>query len=142
MDKSNLDINIIDFIDLIDETLNATFIEKWRYKYSERFIKQFQFKILSSLTNSKPLKIDSLYLFFTPRLVFVATIRTITLSVVFLLRFLYRKVTTSPGWRYPDDWGIFPAFLRAPSKEKIFNIFLNTLITLLHSVLMRMNGQK
>tara|TARA_Y100000310_G_C20520882_1_gene733616 strand:- start:728 stop:1030 length:303 start_codon:yes stop_codon:yes gene_type:complete len=67
MDKSNLDINIIDFIDLIDETLNATFIEKWRYKYSERFIKQFQFKILSSLTNSKPLKIDSLYLFFTKK---------------------------------------------------------------------------
>ena len=67
MDRNNLDINIIDFIDLIDETLNAGFIEKWRYKYSERFIKQFQFKILSSLTNSKPLKIDSLYLFFTKK---------------------------------------------------------------------------
>ena len=67
MDRNNLDINIIDFIDLIDETLNSTFVEKWRYKYSERFIKQFQFKILSSLTNSKPLKIDSLYLFFTKK---------------------------------------------------------------------------
>jgi len=67
MDKENIDINIIDFIDLLDETLNITFIEKWRYAYSERFIKQFQVKILSSLTTSKPLKIDSLYIYLTKK---------------------------------------------------------------------------
>jgi hypothetical protein len=67
MDKDNTDINIIDFIDLLDETLNTAFIEKWRYTYSEKFIKQFQMKILSSLTTNKPLKIDSLYIYLTKK---------------------------------------------------------------------------
>jgi len=67
MNKYNTDINIIDFIDLLDETLSTTFIEKWRYTYSERFIKQFQMKILSSLTSNKPLKIDSLYIYLTKK---------------------------------------------------------------------------
>ena len=67
MNKDNTDVNIIDFIDLLDETLNTTFIEKWRYAYSERFIKQFQVKILSSLTTSKPIKIDSLYIYLTKK---------------------------------------------------------------------------
>ena len=67
MDKENIDISIIDFIDLLDETLSTTFIEKWRYTYSERFIKQFQMKLLSSLTTNKPLKIDSLYIYLTKK---------------------------------------------------------------------------
>ena len=67
MDENNIDINIIDFIDLLDETLNTNFIEKWRFAYSERFIKQFQVKILSSLTTNKPLKIDSLYIYLTKK---------------------------------------------------------------------------
>ena len=67
MNKDNIDINIIDFIDLLDETLNSTFIEKWRYTYSERFIKQFQMKLLASLTTNKPLKIDSLYIYLTKK---------------------------------------------------------------------------
>lgn len=67
MNKDNIDVNIIDFIDLLDETLSSTFIEKWRYTYSERFIKQFQMKLLSSLTTNKPLKIDSLYIYLTKK---------------------------------------------------------------------------
>jgi len=67
MNKDNIDISIIDFIDLLDETLSTTFIEKWRYTYSERFIKQFQMKLLSSLTTNKPLKIDSLYIYLTKK---------------------------------------------------------------------------
>ena len=67
MNKDNTDVNIIDFIDLLDETLSNAFIEKWRYTYSERFIKQFQMKILSSLTTNKPLKIDSLYIYLTKK---------------------------------------------------------------------------
>jgi len=67
MNKDNIDISIIDFIDLLDETLNSTFIEKWRYTYSERFIKQFQMKLLASLTTNKPLKIDSLYIYLTKK---------------------------------------------------------------------------
>lgn len=67
MNKDNIDISIIDFIDLLDETLSTTFIEKWRYTYSERFIKQFQMKLLASLTTNKPLKIDSLYIYLTKK---------------------------------------------------------------------------
>jgi hypothetical protein len=67
MNKDNIDVNIIDFIDLLDETLSSTFIEKWRYTYSEKFIKQFQMKILSSLTTAKPIKIDSLYIYLTKK---------------------------------------------------------------------------
>ena len=67
MNRDNTDVNIIDFIDLLDETLCSPFIEKWRFTYSERFIKQFQMKILSSLTTNKPLKIDSLYIYLTKK---------------------------------------------------------------------------
>ena len=44
----NLDVDIIDFLDLINETLSYSFVEKWRHKYSEKFIKHFQFKILDA----------------------------------------------------------------------------------------------
>ena len=67
INENNIDVNIIDFIDLLDENLSTTFIEKWRYTYSERFIKQYQMKILSSLTTNKPLKIDSLYIYLTKK---------------------------------------------------------------------------
>tara|TARA_R110002051_G_scaffold291138_2_gene355005 strand:- start:89 stop:394 length:306 start_codon:yes stop_codon:yes gene_type:complete len=67
MNRDNTDVNIIDFIDLLDETLSSSFIEKWRFTYSERFIKQFQMKILSSLTTNKPIKIDSLYIYLTKK---------------------------------------------------------------------------
>lgn len=63
--KDPLDIEIIDFIDLVNYTLSNDFIESWRYKYSEKFIKHFQIKILHSLSNQKPLKITSLYSYLT-----------------------------------------------------------------------------
>tara|TARA_Y100000310_G_C20628878_1_gene787494 strand:- start:83 stop:388 length:306 start_codon:yes stop_codon:yes gene_type:complete len=63
----NLDIEIIDFIDLIDNTLSSSFTEKWKHKYSEKFIKLFQLKILTALSNRKPIKIDSLYNYFTKK---------------------------------------------------------------------------
>ena len=40
------DIEFIDFIDLINTTLSNEFIEKWRFRFSEKFIKHFQIKIL------------------------------------------------------------------------------------------------
>tara|TARA_R110000737_G_scaffold25380_1_gene44068 strand:- start:731 stop:1018 length:288 start_codon:yes stop_codon:yes gene_type:complete len=63
----SLDIEIIDFIDLINHTLSNAFIELWRYKYSEKFIKHFQIKILHSLSNQKPLKLKSLYVYLTKK---------------------------------------------------------------------------
>ena len=61
MYSNNLDIEIIDFIDLLNETLSIEFVEKWRYNYSEKFINHFQLKLLSALDKQKPIKIEMLY---------------------------------------------------------------------------------
>jgi len=64
---SNSDIEFIDFIDLINNTLSNNFIERWRYRFSEKFIKHFQIKILNSLTKRKVLKIETLYNYLTKK---------------------------------------------------------------------------
>jgi len=64
---SNLDIDIIDFIDLINETLSYSFIEKWRHKYSEKFIKHFQLKVLDAMSRQKPIKLEMLYNYLTKK---------------------------------------------------------------------------
>ena len=61
------DIEFIDFIDLINTTLSNEFIERWRYRFSEKFLKHFQIKILNSLTKRKVLKIDTLYNYLTKK---------------------------------------------------------------------------
>ena len=53
----NTDIDLVDFMDLINYTLHKDFVEKWRYKYSEKFIKHFQIKILESLNKQKIIKL-------------------------------------------------------------------------------------
>jgi len=63
----NTDIDLIDFMDLINYTLHKDFVEKWRYKYSEKFIKHFQIKILESLTKQKVIKLSSLYNYLTKK---------------------------------------------------------------------------
>ena len=67
MNSFNIDIDIIDFIDLINVTLSSKFREKWRYKYSEKFIKHFQVRLLMALCKQKPLKIDTLYVYLTKK---------------------------------------------------------------------------
>ena len=67
MYSNNLDIDIIDFLDLINETLSYSFIEKWRHKYSEKFIKHFQMKILDSMNKQKPIKLEMLYNYLTKK---------------------------------------------------------------------------
>jgi hypothetical protein len=63
----NLDIDIIDFLDLINTTLSLSFIEKWKYRYSEKFVKQFQMKLLQCLHKQKPLKVNTLYSYLTKK---------------------------------------------------------------------------
>ena len=67
MQSENLDIDIIDFLDLLNETLSSSFVEKWRYKYSEKFIKHFQLKLLAALNKQKPIKIEMLYNYLTKK---------------------------------------------------------------------------
>jgi len=64
---TNPDIDLIDFMDLVNFTLHKDFVEKWRYKYSEKFIKHFQIRILESLNKQKVLKLSSLYNYLTKK---------------------------------------------------------------------------
>jgi len=57
---ATFDTDIVDFIDLINFTLSDEFIDKWKYRFSVKFIKEFQSKIIKSLKDRKPLKLDSL----------------------------------------------------------------------------------
>lgn len=61
MTPKNLDVDIVDFLDLIDYTLSYSFIEKWRYKYSEKFIKHFQMKVLDSMNKQRPIKVEVIH---------------------------------------------------------------------------------
>ena len=63
----NTDIDLVDFMDLINYTLHKDFVEKWRYKYSEKFIKHFQIKILESLNKQKIIKLTSLVNYLTKK---------------------------------------------------------------------------
>ena len=63
--NNNLDIEIIDFLDLINETLSYSFVEKWRHKYSEKFVKHFQLKVLDAMNKQKHLKVEMLFNYLT-----------------------------------------------------------------------------
>jgi hypothetical protein len=55
------DIMLYDFIDLINETLKDKFVENWSYKYSRKFLKLFQLKLMSAFESKKSLKLESLF---------------------------------------------------------------------------------
>ena len=61
----DIDVEIVDFLDLVDETLSNKFVNRWRFRFSEKFLKQFQLKVLSSLSKQKPLKLKSLFNYLT-----------------------------------------------------------------------------
>jgi hypothetical protein len=61
--NNSLDTELIDLMDLLENTLSKTFIDKWMPKYGERIIRLFQVKILDSLKKQKPLKIESIFKF-------------------------------------------------------------------------------
>jgi len=54
---------LVDLIELLDYTFSNDFLDSWRHKYSERFIKQFQTKLLSVMKEGKPIKIKTLTYF-------------------------------------------------------------------------------
>lgn len=67
MYNTNLDIDIYDLMDLMNETLSNRFVERWRHKYSEKFIKHFQMRILNSFSKTKPIKIEMLFNYLTKK---------------------------------------------------------------------------
>ena len=60
--------DFVDFIDIVNFTLDTSFVEKWRYKYSEKFIVSFQMKVLKALSDRKPIKKESLTNYFIKKL--------------------------------------------------------------------------
>lgn len=52
---------LYDFIDLINETLKDKFVESWSYKYSRKFLKLFQLKLMSAFESKKSLKLENLF---------------------------------------------------------------------------------
>lgn len=63
----NIDTELFEFLDLLNYTLSSKFIDKWKFKYSEVFLKQFQLKLLNSLSNKKQLKLKTLFKYLTNR---------------------------------------------------------------------------
>jgi hypothetical protein len=59
--------DLVDFLDLCNFTLHQNFVNKWHYKYSEKFIRHFQLKLLDSLSKRKPLKLSSLSNYLTKK---------------------------------------------------------------------------
>lgn len=51
----------IEILEVINYYLSNKFKEKWRYRFSDRFITYFQLRLLKSITDSRPLKIDTLF---------------------------------------------------------------------------------
>ena len=65
--NNNIEIEFIDFMELLNDTLSTAFITRWKYKYSEKFIKHFQFKILEAFSKQKPLKQEVLFTYLTKK---------------------------------------------------------------------------
>jgi hypothetical protein len=57
---NNIDIELYEFLDLINETLSQSFLERWKYKYSEKFIRNFQNRLFKAFKDQKPMKLDTL----------------------------------------------------------------------------------
>lgn len=63
MNNTSLDVELIDFLDLINYTLSQAFIEKWKYRFSVKFLKKFQFKVLQGLNKQKKIRKTTLFTF-------------------------------------------------------------------------------
>tara|TARA_R110000765_G_scaffold235489_1_gene338424 strand:+ start:133 stop:441 length:309 start_codon:yes stop_codon:yes gene_type:complete len=63
------DINqlLYEFTELLEFTLSNEFIKRWKGKYSIKFLKLFQTRLMKSMSDRRPLKITTLYTFLTKK---------------------------------------------------------------------------
>ena len=63
------DINqlLYEFTELIDYTLSNEFINRWNGKYSTKFLKLFQTRLMKAMVDKRPLKLTTLYTFLTKK---------------------------------------------------------------------------
>lgn len=59
--------DLFEFLELVNFTLSPVFKEKWRFKYSSKFVEDFQLKILETFEKKKPIKKKALTLFLTEK---------------------------------------------------------------------------
>jgi|TARA_R110000824_G_scaffold26095_1_gene90125 hypothetical protein len=66
---STEDINqlLFEYTELLDFTLSNEFIKRWKDKYSVKFIKLFQARLLKCLSDRRCLKLSTLYTFLTSK---------------------------------------------------------------------------
>lgn len=57
----SFDQRLSDFIELIDFTISKSFLDRWGSKYSKKFLKHFQVRLIKSLQDERVLKITTLY---------------------------------------------------------------------------------
>ena len=60
---NTLEEGLIEVIDLLNFTFSVYFIDKWSFKYGKRLPKLLQIRLLKSLDNRKPVKMQTLYKF-------------------------------------------------------------------------------
>lgn len=56
MSGYDIKVDLLEFYDLMEYTLSFKFRDKWKHLFSERMIKLFQLKLLSSFKSGKVLK--------------------------------------------------------------------------------------
>tara|TARA_R110001583_G_scaffold36080_2_gene119021 strand:- start:115 stop:423 length:309 start_codon:yes stop_codon:yes gene_type:complete len=63
------DINqlLFEFTELLDFTLSNEFINRWKDKYSSKFLKLFQARLIKCLSDRRCLKMSTLYTFLTSK---------------------------------------------------------------------------
>ncbi len=57
----NIGSEVMEFMELLDFTFSNQFVEKWRFKYSEKILKHFQDKMFQAVSKQKPLKMKVLF---------------------------------------------------------------------------------
>ena len=63
--EESFDERLVDFIELIDFTLSENFINKWNKKYSTKFVKHFQVRLVKAIQDERVLKLSTLYTYLT-----------------------------------------------------------------------------
>ena len=61
LETESFDERLSDFIELIDFTISSAFIDRWSKKYSKKFLKHFQVRLLKALQDERVLKLSTLF---------------------------------------------------------------------------------
>lgn len=66
-ETENINQLLFEFTELLDFTLSNEFINRWKDKYSTKFLTLFQTRLIKCLSDRRCLKISTLYTFLTSK---------------------------------------------------------------------------